>query len=142
MIKITLACVGKLKEGPLKKMADEYIQRMHTSNFFKLEVLEVKNEEKFLNLEGRKIILDEQGKTKSTDEFFRFIENAAQEDENLIFCIAGQDGFSKNIKKQITKTLSLSPMTFTHDTARVIFLEQLYRITTIKEGKPYHRYGQ
>ena len=136
---IKLVCVGKLKQGPLKEMADDYIARIKLSNYFKLEVVEVKDENKFLEQEGVKILLDETGKQKTTNEFFKEVDKAVMEGEDLTFCIAGPDGCPDNIKKTFSKTMSLSPMTFTHDAARVIFLEQLYRICTIKEGKPYHR---
>lgn len=136
---IKLICVGKIKSNSLKEMADDYTKRIGFSNFFKLEVIEVKDETKFLEIKGRKILLDETGKLKSTEEFFKEIDKVVTDGEDLTFCIAGQDGCPKNIKKEFFEVMSLSPMTFTHDAARVIFLEQLYRTCTIKEGKPYHR---
>jgi 23S rRNA (pseudouridine1915-N3)-methyltransferase len=56
----------------------------------------------------------------------------------LVFCLGGAYGFSDSLRKRANGMLSLSPMTFPHQLARVVALEQLYRACTINNRHPYH----
>jgi 23S rRNA (pseudouridine1915-N3)-methyltransferase len=63
----------------------------------------------------------------------------AQSAKSLAFFLGGQEGLSSEVLEGAQERLSLSRMTFTHELARVILLEQIYRAFTILRGVPYHR---
>ncbi len=85
------------------------------------------------------VLLDEKGKGISSSEFAIFIENKlASGVKNMIFIIGGAYGFSDNIYLKANEKISLSKMTFSHQLARLIFVEQLYRAFTIIKGENYH----
>ena len=85
------------------------------------------------------ILLDEKGKEFTSTGFAKFIENKMITGiKHLIFVVGGAYGFSEEIKKRANFKISLSKMTFSHQTVRILFVEQLYRIFTIIKGEPYH----
>jgi 23S rRNA (pseudouridine1915-N3)-methyltransferase len=83
------------------------------------------------------VLLMEQGKTLSSTEFASRLESLGS--ERLAFVIGGADGLTDDLKASARWQLSLSPMTFPHELARLLLLEQLYRAQAILQGSPYHR---
>ena len=83
------------------------------------------------------VLLMEQGKTLSSAEFAFRLESLGS--ERLAFVIGGADGLTDDLKASARWQLSLSPMTFPHELARLLLLEQLYRAQAILQGSPYHR---
>ena len=83
------------------------------------------------------VLLMEQGKTLSSTEFASRLESLGS--ERLAFVIGGADGLNDDLKASARWQLSLSPMTFPHELARLLLLEQLYRAQAILQGSPYHR---
>ena len=83
------------------------------------------------------IILEENGKNLSTEQFKDIIFNSSA--KKIIFLIGGTNGFKKNVLEKADLTISLSKMTLTHSFAAIILSEQIYRSVTIKIGHPYHR---
>lgn len=130
---VKLICVGKVKEPFVKDGLKEYSKRLR-----RFEVIEVKDsnkekeaEEILKKIKSEKVyLLDETGKEYTSKEFSNLIK------ENVTFVIGGPDGLSEKLKYP---KISLSKMTFTHEMARLFFVEQLYRANTILEGKKYHR---
>ena len=94
----------------------------------------IKKEEKLIipKLKNNIIILSEEGKNISSREFSELIK------ENITFVIGSSYGLSENVKKQ-GKLISLSKMTFNHQLARIILLEQIYRSYCIIKNLPYSR---
>lgn len=86
------------------------------------------------------VLLDENGKQYTSRTFASFIENKQDNGsiKRLIFIIGGAFGFDDTLKQKANAILSLSVMTFSHQLARVIFLEQLYRAYSILNNFPYH----
>lgn len=85
------------------------------------------------------ILLDENGERFSSRGFANYLDQLRNRaPKRLIFILGGAYGFSNQIKSQAHGLLSLSEMTFNHQLARVVFLEQLYRGMTILQGHPYH----
>ncbi len=85
------------------------------------------------------VLLDEQGKAYSSSGFAGFIEKKMVASvPHLIFVVGGPYGYAQHMYDRADHLLSLSPMTFTHDMARLIFMEQLYRAFSIIAGLPYH----
>ncbi len=85
------------------------------------------------------ILLDERGKRMDSTELSGFLENQMIFGRKaLTFMIGGAYGFSEEVYARTVHQISLSRMTFSHQLARLIFLEQLYRAFTIIKGEPYH----
>ncbi|MED5362558.1 MAG: 23S rRNA (pseudouridine(1915)-N(3))-methyltransferase RlmH, partial [Bacteroidota bacterium] len=82
---------------------------------------------------------DEKGKQMDSKTFSQFISKQTMlKSGTLVFCLGGAYGFSESLRKRAKRMVSLSPMTFPHQLARVIALEQLYRAYTIINHHPYH----
>jgi 23S rRNA (pseudouridine1915-N3)-methyltransferase len=147
-----LITVGKLRDQSLKLLEDSYLKRIKQ---FDLKIHEVKSCEENLDLEANELIkkitsissniqsiitLEEKGKTLDSKDFskwlFRKLENSSSD---IVFIIGGASGFSEKILQMKTDSISLSPMTFPHQMVRPIFIEQLYRATSIQLGHPYHK---
>lgn len=85
------------------------------------------------------VLLDEHGKSYRSVEFAAQMEKwSLQGMDNLVFLIGGAYGFSDEVYERANAKMSLSPMTFSHQMVRLIFLEQLYRAMSINKGEPYH----
>jgi len=160
MFSVTIISVGKIKEKFFSLAIDEYKKRL--GRYCNLEIIEVKDEptpenpsqrEKELVLlkEGERIsekipkgavvvTLCIEGKQCSSEEFANFFEDTAKSgNSKIVFIIGGAFGLSETVKKQSSKRLSFSEMTFPHQLMRVILSEQIYRAFTIIEGKTYHK---
>lgn len=153
MLNITLLTIGKIKEKSFSDLILEYLKRLRPYAKIKIEELKaepfnVSTKTKAMEIEGERIInflqkfpdgkivlLDEAGKNFSSLEFSDFLND---EKSHFIFVIAGSLGLPKIIKEKIKLNLSLSKMTFPHEMARVILLEQIYRAVTISKNKEYH----
>ncbi|HZJ41812.1 MAG TPA: 23S rRNA (pseudouridine(1915)-N(3))-methyltransferase RlmH [Patescibacteria group bacterium] len=152
MLDITLIVIGKIKSKYLNIGYAEYQKRLKP--FAKLHILEIKaesfsssNKEKAKKIESEKILKALDG---LSCKIFLLTEHGSQFDslsfsnkldeldgKKIVFVIAGALGFSEEVVKKYP-SLSLSPLTFTHEMARVILLEQIYRAICIRKGKEYH----
>ena len=83
------------------------------------------------------VMLMEQGVALSSIDFAERLQGLGS--ERLAFVIGGADGLSDALKTSARWQLSLSPLTFPHELARLLLLEQLYRARSILQGSPYHR---
>jgi 23S rRNA (pseudouridine1915-N3)-methyltransferase len=87
-----------------------------------------------------KVLLDERGRERTSQEFAEWLgQEALRGSRELAFLIGGPDGFSAAFREQADVLLALSRMTVTHDWARTLLLEQIYRGFTILRGYPYPR---
>ena len=138
MFRIKIIQVGKMKKGPLKEIGDELIKRLGL--FAKIQVIVVKElNEDIVKQDGFTLMLSEDGKTMDSIAFANALPRwSEQGQKELTFIIAGPFGFDRTLLKHADHVLSLSPMTFPHEMAYVILLEQLYRAGTILAGKTYH----
>lgn len=154
MLRITIVAIGKIHE-PWKSLADEYAKRL--SLFAKVDIREVadvrfrspEDKERVISEEGiamkdrtpkdsTQFALTEHGKEFDTPAFAKLLSEYESRGEALTFFIGGPLGISDKLVKDATKTFALSKLTFTHEMARVILLEQIYRAMTIVNKKPYH----
>jgi 23S rRNA (pseudouridine1915-N3)-methyltransferase len=88
---------------------------------------------------GYTVLLDKKGVTYDSVNFARFVQQICNyQPDDLIFLIGGAYGVSQSLRNKAQKTLSLSPMTFSHQMIRLLFFEQLYRAFTIMKGTGYH----
>lgn len=155
-MKIDLILVGKDKEAWVKELSSEFVKRLSKS--CDLEIILVADENVddsqgkiAMKKEGDKIIsklkdghkkiaLDVTGKQYSSEDFSRFILKLKdQEGGKVQFIIGGAYGISQEVLARMDYKLSLSSLTFTHQMARVLLLEQLYRAFSIIQGSAYHK---
>ena len=160
MQKVTVLCVGKLKEKFYMDAAAEYAKRL--SRFCKLELVELPEErlpedpspaqiEAALLKESASIraklpsgaaliALCVEGELRSSEALARQMDAwASQGVGQLVFLIGGSFGLHPSIKGSAKLRLSMSPMTFPHHLARVMVLEQIYRAYQINAGTRYHK---
>jgi len=160
MINLNIICVGRLKEQYLRDASAEYIKRMQT--LCKLTVTEIPAEklaenpsqkeiDRALEAEGKKIIekipkgaavfaMCIEGKQRSSEELSRELDDLALTGmSNAVFIIGGSLGLSGEVKAKSKHRLSMSKMTFPHQLARIMLLEQLYRACQISLGTRYHK---
>lgn len=85
------------------------------------------------------VIMDERGKEFTSRDFANWIQKQMNTGrKRLVIIIGGPFGFSQNIYQRADLSISLSKMTFTHEMAKLVLTEQLYRSMTILKGEPYH----
>ena len=141
---IKILAVGKIKDAAYSQKIEEYAGRIRHDA--KLAIVEIKDSDpeseadRILDHCGREqadvFALDERGKLYSSLEFARVV-SAAQ--RRIIFIIGGPDGLSDRVKKAARACIALSPMTFTHEMARLLLVEQIYRAISILKGRKYHK---
>lgn len=150
-MKFRFIWVGKTKDKNWLALQNEYLQRL--SHFVKCEVVEVRDAraQEGKETEGNRILekvnqssfvclLDVKGRGISSHELAKEIEKWQNTGRNEIaFVIGGADGVSQEVAERADFRLSLSFLTFTHEMARVIVMEQLYRAYTIIKGFPYQK---
>ena len=160
MQKVTIICTGKLKEKFYLDAAAEYAKRL--SRFCTLTILELPEErlpespspaqiEAALAREADAvraklpagcllIAMCVEGQERSSEALARYLaEAAARGAGHIVFLIGSSYGMHHSLKQQADLRLSMSPMTFPHHLARIMLLEQLYRVFKINEGSGYHK---
>jgi len=148
---IHLIVVGKLKDKHLESIEDSYLKRIKNP---KLLIHEVKAKAENKDLEAEVVLkkvsdltrsdntfivaLTEFGQELDSPNFSAWIYQKVESYQHVVFLIAGAEGHGKEVLESIDASLSLSKLTFPHKIARVLFVEQIYRAMTIKDGHPYH----
>ncbi len=144
-MKLLLVAIGKCRDEPLRMLESRYIHRLKRyirMNIVELTVRGVAGEERVRKIVAPRdyvIVLDEHGKTYTSDNFARRLEKLLTTCGRVVFIVGDADGVPGGISDLAQEKLSLSTMPFQHDMARVIFLEQLYRAFTIMRGEPYSK---
>ena len=160
MQKVSIICVGKMKEKFYIDAAAEYVKRL--SRFCKLEITDLPEDrlpddpsqaqiDAALAKEADAIraklppsayiiAMCVEGKTMSSEALARLMaDTASQGQSHLVFLIGGSFGMHPSVKALASYRLSMSPMTFPHHLARVMLLEQIYRGYQINAGSKYHK---
>lgn len=150
-MKFRFVWVGKTKSEGCSLLQSEYFGRL--SHFVKTEIVEIRDADgrDVKEIEGKRILeklnpnslvclLDVAGRTISSHglaaEVEKWQSSAAKE---ITFVIGGAQGVSEAVAERADDRISLSLLTFTHDFARAVLLEQLYRAFTIIKGYPYQK---
>ena len=159
-MKITIACVGKIKEKYLDAGIAEFTKRL--SPFCKLETIAINEErmpedpspaikQQVLEKETARlmaiipensyvVLLDVIGKQISSPELAEKIDSLTLSGtSHITFVIGGAFGYTDALRKRADFALSFSKMTFPHQLMRVVLLEQIYRSYRIIRGEPYHK---
>lgn len=160
MTKISIICVGKIKEKYWNDAIAEYSKRL--SRYCRLEIIEVADEKtpdnasealedqikkkeadrilKHLEDGASVCVLAIEGKRYTSEGFSEFIESqGVQGVSHIQFVIGGSLGLHESVMKKASYRISFSDMTFPHQMMRVILLEQIYRGYRIISGEPYHK---
>ena len=159
MLHINIICLGKIKEEYLKKGIDEYKKRL--SRFCDLKITELidekipenareKEEKQIKEKEGKKIIsvikdkdfviaMDLKGKEIDSIEMAKKIEEISNNYSDIDIIIGGSLGISEEVLNRANYKLSFSKLTFTHQLARILLLEQIYRSFKIINNEQYHK---
>jgi 23S rRNA (pseudouridine1915-N3)-methyltransferase len=155
-MRLTIVCMGKTKEAFIRDGIAKYVR--YLKPYADIEVKELREEKiddlreapRIRKKEAEKILkttppgavviaLDERGKEFSSHEFASFlnqtIESGARE---LVFIVGGAMGLDEGVTGRAHTVLALSRWTLTHEMARIVLLEQIYRAFTIIRGKTYH----
>ena len=141
---LKIIAVGKVKDRALLQKCEEYAAKIRFDA--KIEIIEIKDADK--EAEGAKIIdrlnkekahvatLDEHGRTFTSREFARRL---AAINKRIVFIIGGPAGLSDKVREAADERIALSSMTFTHEIARMLLLEQVYRALSILKNRKYHK---
>jgi len=139
--RIRILAVGKVRKEWLLEGVAVYLKRLPG-----LQVCELRDAGKARESEAilaalkpdeQLVVLAEEGRTFDSAAFARRLEGSGS--DRLAFVIGGAEGIDPALKARAAWQLSLSPMTFPHELARLLLLEQLYRALTIQQGGPYHK---
>jgi 23S rRNA (pseudouridine1915-N3)-methyltransferase len=140
-VKIRLLMLGKTRRAELRAVLDDYLKRV--GRYAPTEVVEVRDESAMLKKldaeRGATVVqLDAAGRTLSSEEFAKWLgELRDRGTRELIFVCGDADGFPDTVRERARQKLSLGAMTFSHELARVMLAEQLYRAFAILSGSPY-----
>ena len=151
-----LIVVGKTTGQPLLQLIGQYRERIARHMAFAIEELPALRNTRHLSpdqqihLEGQAllarfrpgdhiVLLDEHGLQMRSLQLARWLQQKQTAvPRRLVFVIGGPYGFSDAVRAAAAEQLSLSPLTFSHQLVRLLFVEQLYRAQTIIRGEPYH----
>lgn len=156
-MKIKIIALGKIKEKFLKEGINEFLKRLTpyaSVSILELSPIEIKDEnltEKILLEEGEKILtnikpldyvitMEITGKQFSSEEFAQKIENITNDGvQEIVFVIGSSCGIGRNVSERANLKMSMSKMTFLHQFARLILVEQIYRAFKIIKNETYHK---
>ena len=159
-MRIVIAAVGRLKQGPERDLAERYRKRAadagRSLGLQAFDVVEIR-ESRADNVERRMIeesiaianiiperavtvILDERGENVSSGSFAGHLQAwRGQNRPAVVFIIGGADGLAPTLRKDAALAIGFGAATWPHQFVRIMLLEQLYRAVTILSGHPYHR---
>jgi 23S rRNA (pseudouridine1915-N3)-methyltransferase len=140
-MKICLLMLGKTRRLEVNGMLQDYVKRISRSS--PVEVVEVRDAAGALkrldtNRAAASVLLDAGGKVYDSEAFAKWIgEQRDRGTREIIFVCGDADGFPDSLRDRVKQKISLSPMTYSHELARVMLAEQIYRAFAILSGSPY-----
>lgn len=156
MIKISIICIGKIKDGYIKEGISEFSKRL--SKYVNLNIVELTEEDDNKGVENAvmketdriidtinkrnqsyNILLDLKGKAKTSEEMARNIEKLSLTNSEINFIIGGSNGVNDKLRKIVDFRLNFSSFTFPHQLMRLILIEQIYRWISINKNIKYHK---
>ena len=152
---IIVAAVGRIKRSEWQSAQADYLKRL--KRYSSVSITEVKDSVgrgfpdgvakqregqallKATAKARRRILLSPNGRELTSEQFAAYLQRQIEQHGHLSFLLGGPLGFAQEVESAADDSLSLSRLTFPHELARIIFLEQLYRAFTILRGVPYHK---
>lgn len=159
-MKIRVLTIGKLRTSNFRAGVEDYLARISKNHAIDLTEVEAEKIspkpsaseinkalekeaarlEKYFSSQRAVIALSPKGKSLDSIGFSKWLATQGQSGKNeILFLIGGAYGLHDSILKKSTLHFSLSPLTFSHELALVVLLEQLYRGFSILQGTPYHK---
>ena len=141
LMRIQLLLLGKTRRPEMCALLDDYVKRISRS--CPIEIMEVRDADAVLkrldaNCAATPILLDAGGRTIDSNTLARWIgELRDRGTRQIIFVCGNAGGFPESLRVRVPQKLSLSAMTLSHELARVVLAEQLYRAFAILSGSPY-----
>ena len=136
-----IIAIGKIKRKWIQTGIEMYLNRLPGLKVIEIKDSTQKKEEYMIKEILRKnetlITLNENGQTFSSKQLSKKLLES--NNQNITFVIGGSTGLSASLNSFASWQLSLSPLTFPHEIARLLLIEQLYRAKTITQGGPYHK---
>ena len=159
-MRIVVAAVGRLKQGPERELAERYRKRAadagRSAGLSAFDIIEIR--ESRAGDAGRRmleesiaianiipdravtIILDERGENMSSGSFAGRLQGWRAEDKPaIVFILGAADGLAPALREKASLAIAFGAATWPHQLIRIMLLEQLYRAVTIIAGHPYHR---
>src|SRR5580704_15513184 len=141
-MKIGIVMLGKTRRPEIRAMLDDYSARIE--RFAEIELTELREDSaaslrKFTIEPGAAIVLlDDAGKSQTSAQFAVWLGKTRDSGvREIVFLCGGAEGFPESLRRRATQKLSLSSLTFSHELARAMLAEQLYRAFAILAGHPY-----
>lgn len=140
-MKIRLLMLGKTRRPEITAVLDDYVKRINRSCH--IEITEVRDADAALkkldaNRAATMLLLDAGGKVYDSAAFAQWLgEQRDRGTREIIFVCGDADGFPEALRQRVKQRISLSPMTYSHELARVMLAEQIYRAFAILSGSPY-----
>ena len=136
-----IIAIGKIKKFWIKEGMEIYLKRLPN-----LEVIEIKDNtqikeentiKEIIKKNETLVTLNENGQSFTSKQLATKLLNS--HNQNITFVLGGASGLSSSLNSSASWQLSLSPLTFPHEIARLLLIEQIYRAKTIIQGGPYHK---
>jgi|688.fasta_scaffold611625_2 23S rRNA (pseudouridine1915-N3)-methyltransferase len=153
-MKVKIVTIGKVKQPFVEAGEEMYLERLRSKvklSFRELEPATNLPEPEMKRAEGEAVlsevqgqdllvVLDERGEGMSSEAFAKKLQRwMVSGKSSLVFALGGAFGHDEKVRAKADLVLSLSPLTFTYQMARLILVEQLYRAMSIIDGSPYHK---
>ena len=140
-MKICLLMLGKTRRPEMVSALGDYVKRISRS--CPVEIVESRDAAAVVkrldaNRAGAAVLLDAGGKVHDSDAFAKWLgEQRDRGTHEVIFVCGDADGFPDSLRERVKQKVSLSAMTYSHELARVMLAEQIYRAFAILSGSPY-----
>jgi 23S rRNA (pseudouridine1915-N3)-methyltransferase len=141
-MRIRLLMLGKTRRPEIRALLDDYATRLGRFAEFEMQELREDSPASLRRIEiapgAAVVLLDAGGKSYSSEKFARWLGDCRDRGaREIVFLCGAAEGFPEALARRATTKLSLSPLTFSHELARVMLAEQLYRAFATLAGHPY-----
>ncbi len=141
-MKIHLVMLGKTRRPEIRALMDDYLARI--GRFADVQLTELREDSAVslrklaFDSSATIVLLDDAGKPQTSAQFAKWLgETRERGAREIVFLCGGAEGFPESLRRRATQKLSLSSLTFSHELARAMLAEQLYRAFAILAGHPY-----
>ncbi len=139
-LKVKLVMLGKTRRAELRALLEDYLARLR--HYAEVEAVELRDStaalrKLVLSPAAVVVLLDVAGKHVTSEQFARWLGEQRRGTREIVFLCGDAEGFPEELRRKAASRLALSTLTFSHELARVMLAEQLYRAFTILSGHPY-----